>query len=124
MHLLWIMKFCFFVSDVGYSFFSEIGFVSTVLNGYFHSHFQKAANVSQQLRQEQYVESFIYTTHPWLVYLYVNCPPNLVLQGVKVKVTAVICTYFLTINFGYSVNCNCNSTEAILLFDGSFQSAI
>ena len=74
---------------MGYSFLSEVGFVSTVLNGYFHTHFQKAVNISQQLRQEQYVETFVYTTHPWLVNLYLNCPPNFTLQGVLVKVCTI-----------------------------------
>ena len=29
--------------DVGYSFGSEVGFISNVLNGYFHTYFPRAA---------------------------------------------------------------------------------
>ena len=73
-------------TDVGYSFGSEMGFISNVLNGYFHTYFSRAANISLKLREEQYEETFIYTTHPWLVSLYLNCPSNFVLEGVKIEV--------------------------------------
>ena len=76
--------YVFFV-DVGYTFMSEMGFISNVLNGYFYDYFPRAANISLKLRQEQYREGFIYTTHPWLVSLYLNCS-SFVLQGVKVQV--------------------------------------
>ena len=55
---------------------SEIGFVSNVLNGYFHNYFPRAANVSLKLRDEGYEEGFTYTSHPWLVSLYLNCSSN------------------------------------------------
>ncbi|KAK6192649.1 hypothetical protein SNE40_004086 [Patella caerulea] len=32
-----------------------------------------------------YEERLIYTTHPWLVSFYLDCPPNLVLSGVKLQ---------------------------------------
>lgn len=33
-----------------------------------------------------YVETFKYTTHPWLVKLYLDCPENLTLSGVTLQV--------------------------------------
>ncbi|KAK3087454.1 hypothetical protein FSP39_006109, partial [Pinctada imbricata] len=69
--------------DVGYDGISpEIGFINNILNKYFHEYFPRAANLSQQLREGGYVENFIYTTHPWLVDMFLNCQP-LTLAGVK-----------------------------------------
>ena len=76
-------------TDVGYSFGSETGFISNVIDGYFHTYFSRAANISLKLRNEQYEETFIYTTHPWLVSLYLNCPSNFILEGVKIQVGAL-----------------------------------
>ena len=68
-------------TDVGYK-----NFVNNVVNEYFTSFFPLAIRVADQLRNGGFVENFIYTTQPWLVSLYVNCPPDLVLAGVKLKV--------------------------------------
>ncbi|KAK3598273.1 hypothetical protein CHS0354_022590 [Potamilus streckersoni] len=72
--------------DVGYDGIgSELGYINNILNVYFTHHFPQALNVSRQLIKGKYVESFIYTTHPWLVSLYLDCPKNLTLSGVTLK---------------------------------------
>ena len=76
-----------FVSDVGFDGIPGNGLVNNVLNRYFTKYFPQAVNLTDQLRTMGYEESFIYTTHPWLVSLYTDCPPNLVLSGIKLKVS-------------------------------------
>ncbi|XP_071097043.1 uncharacterized protein [Haliotis cracherodii] len=68
--------------DVGYNGISPtVGFINNVLNTYFQLYFPRAVQLSQQLRHDQYEETFIYTTHPWLVSLYLDCP-NLILNNI------------------------------------------
>jgi len=37
-----------------------------------------------------YVETFKYTTHPWLLKMYLDCPENFTMSGVTLKVTTTI----------------------------------
>ncbi|XP_022328600.2 uncharacterized protein LOC111127633 isoform X2 [Crassostrea virginica] len=70
--------------DVGYDgIHSEIGFINNILNRYFVEYFPRAVNLSQQLRAGEYVENFIYTTHPWLVSLYLDCPTDFRLNNIS-----------------------------------------
>ena len=71
----------FLWTDVGYA-----DLVNNILNRYFQHYFSLATAVWRGLKNGGYVETFIYTTHPWLVSLYLDCPPNLVLSGVKLQV--------------------------------------
>ncbi|XP_052801286.1 uncharacterized protein LOC128232002 [Mya arenaria] len=72
--------------DVGYNGISpKIGFINNVINAYFTEHFPRALNLSDELKQGGYVETFIYTTHPWLLSLYINCPYNSSLNGIMLK---------------------------------------
>ncbi|XP_074654954.1 uncharacterized protein LOC141908702 isoform X1 [Tubulanus polymorphus] len=71
--------------DVGYSVPGGIGFAAQVVNEYFTNYFKLAMKLSEQLRTEGFVEHFIYTTHPWLVSFYLNCPPGLIWAGVLIK---------------------------------------
>ena len=73
-------------TDVGYANYS-VG----VINKYFTEYFPRAVDVANGLRSGGYVETFIYTTHAWLVSLYLDCPPNLVLvDGIRLQVTVTI----------------------------------
>eukprot|EP00123_Amoebidium_parasiticum_P011468 comp20732_c0_seq1/m.27111 comp20732_c0_seq1/g.27111 ORF comp20732_c0_seq1/g.27111 comp20732_c0_seq1/m.27111 type:complete len:818 (-) comp20732_c0_seq1:638-3091(-) len=54
--------------DVGYS-----DLIKKVLPTYLQRFFDLSMDVSQALRDKGASESFIYTTHPWLVYLYLHC---------------------------------------------------
>lgn len=71
--------------DVGYSLSGSKGFLANVLNKYFNEYFPRAVKVGFDLFILGYVERFIYTTHPWLVSLYLDCPPNVVLSGIKLQ---------------------------------------
>ncbi|CAF0913290.1 unnamed protein product [Didymodactylos carnosus] len=69
--------------DVGYNGIPKIGFINNILNIYFHQYFPRAALLAEQIRKVYPEESFVYTTHPWLLDLFFNCPTNLVLSGIK-----------------------------------------
>lgn len=85
------------VSDVGYDGISpEIGFINNILNRYFNEYFPRAVNLSEQLRAGEYVENFVYTTHPWLVSLYLDCPEHFRLSDIPLLVSIEI-YYFATI---------------------------
>ncbi|KAJ8311290.1 hypothetical protein KUTeg_011157 [Tegillarca granosa] len=62
--------------DVGYD--AYIGFI---INEYFDTYFPRAISMAEGLVDSKYGERFIYTTHPWLVSLYIDCPPNFFLAG-------------------------------------------
>ena len=80
--------FNLFSLDVGYNGIpKKTGFINNVLNTYFTQYFPRAVNLSEELRRGGYVESFVYTTHPWLVSLYMDCP-QLVLNQIPLKVSA------------------------------------
>lgn len=80
-----------FVSDVGYDGISpEIGFINNILNRYFNEYFPRAVNLSEQLRAGEYVENFVYTTHPWLVSLFLDCPEHFRLSDIPLLVSTGI----------------------------------
>ncbi|XP_062571302.1 uncharacterized protein LOC134233351 [Saccostrea cucullata] len=69
--------------DVGYDGISpEVGFINNILNKYFHEYFPRAVNLSVQLRAGEYAENFVYTTHPWLVSLFLDCPESFKLTDI------------------------------------------
>jgi hypothetical protein len=70
-----------YCTDVGYT-----SFVNNIINEYFTRYFPLAIQVANGLVAGGYVETFIYTTHPWLVSLYLDCPPYLILAGIKLQV--------------------------------------
>ena len=78
--------FAFLIPDVGYSLNNDPGYLIDVLNTYFNVYFPRAAEIASQLKNLAYVERLVYTTHPWLLKMYLDCPPNLVLSGRKLKV--------------------------------------
>ena len=66
--------------DVGYA-----SFIGNILNEYFTVYFPRAARLAAESQIFQWNNPFIYTTHPWLISLYLDCPPNLVLSGIRVQ---------------------------------------
>ncbi|XP_055897527.1 uncharacterized protein LOC106076569 [Biomphalaria glabrata] len=72
--------------DVGYydGLDKDAGFAVEVLNRYQSEYFVRAINVSRTLIRLGYSERFVYTTHPWLVSLYLDCP-DIKLMGVQLK---------------------------------------
>ena len=69
--------------DVGYNGIPMTGFINNILNIYFHQYFPRAAILAEQVRQLTPDDTFIYTTHPWLLNMFFNCPPNFVLAGIQ-----------------------------------------
>eukprot|EP01118_Nematostelium_gracile_P005782 TRINITY_DN1838_c0_g1_i1.p1 TRINITY_DN1838_c0_g1~~TRINITY_DN1838_c0_g1_i1.p1 ORF type:complete len:717 (-),score=180.87 TRINITY_DN1838_c0_g1_i1:73-2223(-) len=60
--------------DIGFDGIDPtIGYAVNVINKYFDEYFPLAINVSTQLREKGGIERLIYTTHPWLVSLYLDC---------------------------------------------------
>ena len=65
-----------------------MGFAANVLNKYFQVYFPRAIKVAQQLRESApNGERLIYTTHPYLVELYVNCDKYNIPQVKKYNAT-------------------------------------
>ena len=59
--------------------------VNNVLNFYFDLYFPRAVVLANALKARNGTERFIYTTHPWLVDLYINCPANMTLSGIPLS---------------------------------------
>ncbi|CAF1342775.1 unnamed protein product [Rotaria sordida] len=53
--------------DVGYNGIPTMGFINNILNIYFHQYLPRAAILAEQIRRISLDDSFIYTTHPWLL---------------------------------------------------------
>ena len=63
--------------DVGYA-----SFIGDIINEYFQTYFPRAIRLAVEAEPGS---AFIYTTHSWLVHLYINCPVNLVLNDIAIK---------------------------------------
>lgn len=60
--------------DVGFDGINPIiGFAANVVNKYFDIYFPLALEVAATMRANS-SDRFIYTTHPWLVSMYLDCP--------------------------------------------------
>ncbi|GFO45695.1 coiled-coil domain-containing protein 90b, mitochondrial [Plakobranchus ocellatus] len=72
--------------DVGYydGLDEDVGFAVQVLNRYQTEYFKRAINLSLSLIEKGYSERYVYTTHPWLVSLYLDCP-NITLLKTPLK---------------------------------------
>lgn len=57
--------------DVGYTDFDL-----NVINLYFEKHFPRAIRIANELRDQPIEDTFVYTTHCWLIALYLNCPAD------------------------------------------------
>ena len=66
--------------DVGYA-----SFIGNILNEYFQTYFPRAIRLAAEVEMWHKNETFIYTTHPWLVSMYIDCPPNLIFNGIPVQ---------------------------------------
>ena len=70
--------------DVGYDGIDPTGFINNVLNVYFDEYFPRAISLAAELAMNvSSNRQFVYTTHPWLVYLYLNCPNNVTLNNIQ-----------------------------------------
>ncbi|CAF4323680.1 unnamed protein product, partial [Adineta steineri] len=71
--------------DVGYNGIPTTGFINNILNIYFHQYFPRAAILAEQIRRISPYDTFVYTTHPWLLNIFFHYPSNLVLAGIQLK---------------------------------------
>ncbi|XP_041366373.1 uncharacterized protein LOC121381225 [Gigantopelta aegis] len=72
--------------DVGFNGIApELGFINNILNKYFQVYFPRAIQQAMTLEALGFKEKLVYTTHPWLVSLYLDCPPNLNLSGIVLQ---------------------------------------
>ena len=58
----------------------DVGFANTaanIVNEYFDKYFPETIQIANDLRQREGKERLVFTTHPFLVYLYYNCYPEL-----------------------------------------------
>jgi len=68
--------------DVGYNGISpQVGFINNIMNKYFHIYFPRAIEIARALEALGGPERLVYTTHPWLVSLYLHCPSHLELAN-------------------------------------------
>ena len=68
--------------DVGYNGIPETGFINNVLNTYFKEYFPRAIRLGMEMKRLDPNRGFTYTTHPWLLDMYLNCP-NFTLNGIQ-----------------------------------------
>lgn len=66
--------------DVGYAQLAV-----DIINEYFTVYFPRAIRLAEEFNYYRNDESFIYTTQPWLISLYLNCPPNIIFNGTRVQ---------------------------------------
>ena len=72
--------------DIGYDGINpSVGYVNNVLNKYFQEFFPQALKLAKAVKQHNPKLSFIYTTQPWLVSMYLDCPPNMILSGIPLN---------------------------------------
>ena len=67
----------------GYNGIPLTGFINNILNIYFHEYFPRAIDIANQMRALGGNDRFVYTTHPWLLSLYLSCPANFVLSNIQ-----------------------------------------
>lgn len=68
---------------VGYNGIPATGVINNVLNAYFTLYFPRAVTLAQAMRERGGSERFVYTTHSWIAELYLRCPDNFTLSGVR-----------------------------------------
>jgi hypothetical protein len=68
--------------DVGYNGIPEVGLINNILNRYFGIYFPRAVALAAAMRALNGTDRFIYTTHPWLLDLYLDCPINFSLSNI------------------------------------------
>ena len=63
--------------DVGYNGIPRTGFIANVMNVYFKEYFPRAIRLADEMQKANSSAGFVYTTHPWLLNFYFNCPSKL-----------------------------------------------
>ena len=71
--------------DVGYNGIPGLGLINNILNVYFNEYFPRAVRVANDLRAHGGPERLVYTTHAFLVHMYMHCPLEFVLSGILLE---------------------------------------
>ncbi|KAK7491626.1 hypothetical protein BaRGS_00017079, partial [Batillaria attramentaria] len=72
--------------DVGYDgIYPTLGFALNVINRYFTEYYPRAVSLAEGLRIFGYQERLVYTTHPWLLNLYLHCIPFTLASNVTLQ---------------------------------------
>jgi len=71
--------------DVGYNGIPGLGLINNIVNRYFSVYFPRAISVAQDLTARGEAPRLIYTTHPWLLHLYMNCPVDFTLSNITLQ---------------------------------------
>ncbi|MEW5303240.1 MAG: hypothetical protein WDW36_005948 [Sanguina aurantia] len=82
------MAICKVFPDVGFGGLQSgaVAFDNNVINTYFHSHFPRAVRLATEMRATvdrssgTITDTFVYTTHAWLLSLFFDCPPGIGLE--------------------------------------------
>ena len=70
--------------DIGYDGINPSrGYVNNVINKYFTKFFPNAIQLAKEAEQEKL--PFIYTTQPWLISLYLDCPSHMILNDIQLE---------------------------------------
>lgn len=74
-------------TDVGYDgIYPTVGFALNVINKYFTEYYPRAVSLAEGLRLFDFQERLVYTTHPWLLRLYLNCTTVTMASNVSLQV--------------------------------------
>ncbi|XP_076436514.1 uncharacterized protein LOC143276017 [Babylonia areolata] len=88
--------------DVGYDgILPTTGFALNVINRYFTTYYPRAVGVAELLREMGYAERLVYTTHPWLLYLYLHCSPFTLATNITLKCPAKIDSDAMRVSIGH-----------------------
>ena len=73
--------------DVGYDGINPtIGYINNVLNKYFQSHLPRSVYLSNTMDQTGHSQrGYIYTQHPWLLSMYLDCSKNFTLNSILLQ---------------------------------------
>ena len=74
--------------DVGYNGIPGLGLINNILNEYFSTYFPRAISVAQELTKRGNAPRLIYTTHAWLLHLYLHCPADFTLSNITLQCPA------------------------------------
>lgn len=73
---------CITLQDIGFNAIDPVpGLDTNVINTYFTQHFPRAAHLAEEVRRlGRRGERYTYFTQPWLISLFLDCPPGTGLQ--------------------------------------------
>eukprot|EP01084_Bolivina_argentea_P223249 377776_1 len=71
--------------DVGYDGIKDVGYINNVLNVYFQTHLPRFVELNKAMKEMGKQRGYIYTQHPWLLWMYLDCPKDFVLNNITLQ---------------------------------------